>query len=412
MERVYSSIDFGSDTIKLVVCEFSKGKLNLLAAASVPTNGIKKGLIVDPISVKKSVSDAFFKVESMLGIKIDKVIANIPSYFSEYTLIKGQTNISGEVITNQDIMKAYENGVNGKISPNQEYVTILPIDFKINDRSLLKTPIGFPGEKLLARAILATTTKKNICSIVTILESLKIEVVDISLGPIGDAFTLKEKELYNQIGVGINIGAEITTVSIYNKFLPVKNSIIQQGGKDIDKKIADYYGLSMEKAKKIKETFALAHTKNIGLNEVYEEENKLGEKLKISQGEVSQIVMEKLKEILTLVKKDINLLTNRQIQYIIVSGGTSELRDLEYLLKEVLHNCVKIGNIKIIGIRNNKYSVAVGNILYFLDVLKMEGSSYSMLKNDDMEDLSSPSRNSNISENSMLGKVFGYFFGE
>lgn len=64
------------------------------------------------------------------------------------------------------------------------------------------------------------------------------------------------------------------------------------------------------------------------------------------------------------------------------------------------------------GVRHNKYSVALGSILYFVDVLKTEGSDYSMLDKNDMESLSSPDRNSNISGDSMLGKVFGYFFGE
>lgn len=412
MKRVYSSIDLGSDTIKLVVCELYKGKLHLLAAANVPSHGIKKGLIVDPIAAKKSISEAIKQVESMLGIKINKVIASVPAYFAEYTLIKGQADIAGEVITGKDIMAAYKDGVRGKMLPNQEYVTVLPIDFKINDRSVLKIPSGFPGEKLFARAILATTPKKNIYSVVTVLESLGIEVTDITLGPIGDIFALKTKDIYEDVGVGVNMGAETTTVTLYNRILPVKNSIVQQGGRDIDKKIADYYGLSMADARKIKETFALAYKKNCSSNEIFEVVNNAGEKIKISQAEVTEIVVDKLREILTLVKKDINLLTNRQINYIIVSGGASEIRDLEYLLHDVLHNRVKIGNIKIIGVRDNKYSVALGNILYFVDVLKTEGSDYSMLNNSDMESLSSPDRNSNISGDSMLGKVFGYFFGE
>lgn len=412
MKRVYSSIDLGSDTIKLVVCELYKGKLHLLAAANVPSHGIKKGLITDPILARKSIAEAFSKVESMLGLKITKVIASIPAYFAEYTLIKGETTIAGEVITSKDIMATYKDGVRGKLLPNQEFVTVLPVDFKINDRSVIKTPCGFPGDKLFSRAIMASTPKKNIYSVVTVLENMGIEVTDITLGPIGDIFTLKTKDIYEEAGVGINMGAETTTVTLYNRTLPVKTSVVQQGGKDVDRKIAEYYGLSMEDAKKIKETFALAYKKNCNPNEVTDAVNKIGEKIKISQLEVTEIVIEKLSEILTLVKKDINLLTNRQIQYIIVSGGASEMRDLEYLLNDVLHNRIKIGNIKTIGVRNNKYSVALGNILYFVDVLKTEGSDYSMLNNDDMENLSSPDRNSNISGDSMLGKVFGYFFGE
>ena len=54
MEHVYASIDLGSDTIKIVVCELFKNRLNLLAAASAPASGIKKGLIKDPFKSKRS----------------------------------------------------------------------------------------------------------------------------------------------------------------------------------------------------------------------------------------------------------------------------------------------------------------------------------------------------------------------
>ena len=59
MEHVYSSIDIGSDTIKLVVCELYKNHLNLLAATSTPAKGIKRGLIVDPKLAKEAIKNAF-----------------------------------------------------------------------------------------------------------------------------------------------------------------------------------------------------------------------------------------------------------------------------------------------------------------------------------------------------------------
>ena len=44
MEHVYASIDLGSDSIKLAVCELYKNHLNLLAATTIPSRGIKKGV--------------------------------------------------------------------------------------------------------------------------------------------------------------------------------------------------------------------------------------------------------------------------------------------------------------------------------------------------------------------------------
>ena len=48
-----------------------------------------------------------------------------------------------------------------------------------------------------------------------------------------------------------------------------------------------------------------------------------------------------------------------------------------------------------------------------ISTLKLKGQNYTMLSKDDMEVLSSSSKHFlNTSSETMLGKVFGYFFGE
>ena len=42
MKKIYSSIDLGSNNIKVVVSEMHKNKMNVLATAKVPSSGIKK----------------------------------------------------------------------------------------------------------------------------------------------------------------------------------------------------------------------------------------------------------------------------------------------------------------------------------------------------------------------------------
>ena len=80
------------------------------------------------------------------------------------------------------------------------------------------------------------------------------------------------------------------------------------------------------------------------------------------------------------------------------------------ICREKLGKCVIIGSVNLTGLRNNKYSQAIGNIIYFVNKLKLKGKDYSMINEDDMLELSSPKRN--ISSDNMLGKLFGYFFGE
>ena len=97
MKHVYTSVDIGSDTIKVVVCELYNNKLNLLAASSIKSKGIKKGLITNVDEATISLNQALSEVEEMLGIKIKKVIASIPGYFAEYLMIKGKIDLSEDI---------------------------------------------------------------------------------------------------------------------------------------------------------------------------------------------------------------------------------------------------------------------------------------------------------------------------
>ena len=71
-----------------------------------------------------------------------------------------------------------------------------------------------------------------------------------------------------------------------------------------------------------------------------------------------------------------------------------------------------IGSLNVVGLRNNKYSSAIGNIIYFINKLKLKGQDYTMVSSTDSEYLSSSKKEVNFSNDSMLGKVFGFFFSD
>ena len=415
MKHIFSSIDIGSDTIKLVVCELYNNKLHLLAASSVKSKGIKKGLITNVDSATVSIKQAFNEVESMLGIKIKKVIACVPSYFAEFSKITGETNILDEngIVKSEDIINLFQIAMEDKLKNHQEMVTIMPIDFKLDDKEGIKIPIGLVGTTLQTRAILASVPRKNIYSVASILDGIGVEVVDVMLGSIGDIYSYKTREMETKVGAVINIGAETTTVALYNKGIIVKNSVIGLGGKSIDNDIAYMYKIEPKEATKIKEKFALAHKKYASTSDFYETTDAAGENIKISQYEVSEIVQSRIEEILELGRKEINLLTSKEIEYIIITGGTSNMVHFEYVADEIFNKKASVGNIRMLGLRDNIYSSAFGNIIYFINKLKLKGKSYTMISSNDMEDLSSVKKNTMMTSNeTMLEKVFGYFFGE
>lgn len=409
MRHIYTSVDIGSDTMKVVVFELYKNKLNLLAASSVKSMGVKKGVITNLNEASTSIKEAFNEVEQMLGMKIKKVVATVPSYFSDYTMVEGSAMIEGAngIVDGNDISNIFTNTVKHKIGPNREMVSIIPIDFRVDDLDPVKDPKGIAGKMLKMRGILVTVPSKNIYSVVNLIESTGVEVIDISINGIGDISTFRNDNIDKQVGAIINIGSEITSITLYNKGIPVKNAIIQYGGKNIDNDISYMYKVDANVAKKLKETFVIAHKNYARANEFKEVVDIYGETKKISQLEISEIVMSRVEEIITLAKEQIHNLTNKEIQYIILTGGTSSLPQIKMVASEILGD-VAVGNIKLVGVRNNKYSTVIGNIIYFINKLKLRGHNYSMITE---EDESSRKIRNNANEE-MLGKVFGYFLGK
>ena len=142
--------------------------------------------------MKKAINE----VEGMLGIKIRKVIISVPSYFADFLVVKGETKITGEdkTVTGEDVIEVLQNAMKEKLSPGKEMVTMLPIDFKLDDKEGIKDPKGLVGDTLSSRAVMATTPKKNIYSVVSLMDNIGIEIVDISLNPIGNSYAFRSKE--------------------------------------------------------------------------------------------------------------------------------------------------------------------------------------------------------------------------
>ena len=237
MRHVYTSIDIGSDAVKVVVCELCKNKLNLLGASSIKSKGIKKGVISDPTSASEAISAATHEVEEMLGFKIKKALVTLPSYFAVYKPFNEKIESDGSPITSELVVKLMQQIVTNNANKKSEIASIQILDFKVDGKET-KDPKDLSGRLLEVRGVISYIPKENLFSVVTLLEELGISVVDVCIGPVSDYFTYKSKEYDNKDGIIVNMGAETTTVGVVSKGIVVKSSVIQFGGKSVDNDIA------------------------------------------------------------------------------------------------------------------------------------------------------------------------------
>ncbi len=410
MRKIYTSIDIGTYSIKFVVGEYFNDKINILAAHTVPSKGLKKGLIVEPNILVDAIRDGMKEINGMLGIEIKKVIVNVPSYNSKFLLVDGEVDIKNEhgFVTSDDVNRVIKTSVYNKLDPDYELVTVLPIEYSIDDSEGISKPVGKSGQKLEIKGIMVSTPKKNIYSVLSVIEGAGLEVVDITFSGIGDYYEVRNSNLDKKIGVVINIGHETTDVSVFNRGKLIANDVLQVGGINIEKDLAYVFGVSIFDGRTLKEKFASSHKRFCQLNEIYEVKNTIGETVKLNQLEVSEVAMSRLVEIMNMVKKDIRTLTNQDIGYIVLTGGVTEFKSFKNLAYEIFGKDVIIYNVTTLGVRDNKYCTALGMIKYFIDKMESRGREYSMVSVEDETSLVTPN-NKLKKDNAIINKIFGGF---
>ena len=160
MGDIYTGIDLGTNSIKIVVTEKVNDKYYVLASVSSPSNGIKNGFIEDSKAASSSIKKALRQASERLGVKITKVIACVPPSNCKMDIVLGSTSvIDYNGITGEDVSNALLDSLKGQDFTNDELVTAMPISFTIDDSNVTKDPKGMIGSLLETRVVISTMEK-------------------------------------------------------------------------------------------------------------------------------------------------------------------------------------------------------------------------------------------------------------
>ena len=162
MRKIFTSIDIGTDTIKIVCLEYFNKKYNTLAAVKIATSGVKQGLIINAEKVSSAIKKGIKEVESKLGTKITKVLAVVPSNNVNFDIVSSQNDVKTEnnIIDGDIIFSSLQKSLKNNIDKDMEVVTIQPIEYKLDNGKLVKNPLGMQSKTLDVKAVAASVPKK------------------------------------------------------------------------------------------------------------------------------------------------------------------------------------------------------------------------------------------------------------
>lgn len=414
MKKIYTCIDIGSDTIRVLVSEYFQGKFRTLAVSSVRTKGVKNGKIVDEEALLERLKLALNDITTRINIPIKKAILTLPALEAEYTLVHGNVPIVNDekMVTEKDVLRVQNASLND-ILPNMELVNITPIDFTIYENGseieTIKDPKNKICDRLGIRAMMVCVPKTNVISFAKVVEASGVEVVDLVLGPIADYEEVSDEDMKQDVTALINIGRDTTSVSMFNKGIITNSSVLKIGSKIIDEDISYIYYTTKKVARKTKENFGIAHPRYASKTETYEIRDVNGKLVSINQYELSNVINKRLVEILNVAKNELKVLTNKQIRYIMVLGGITDMPGVNFVLEEVFNKGTKTYTMNTLGIRKSRFITVSGAIKHFVKKIRLRGKEYSMFSSDDVDGLIHSKTRIGRSD-SVFGRFFSYFF--
>jgi cell division protein FtsA len=360
MKDIAASVDIGSKNIKIVVAsKNNKGLPEILVATSEVSQGIRNGQISDFSEAFSSIQKAIKKTEKHLGKNIQKIILGINSFEIKSQVVKIKQSVakSSNEVTELDLEKAEREAISkmGIDSPYEIINNTLSSVF-LDGKKISGNIIGKIGNNIETHFLMQIISKKTLESFLQIFEKLNINIAEIVYSSYGDSIplTTKRERIYGVCLV--NIGAENTSIAIYENEMPILTKIVKIGGNNITNDIAVGLNMSLEDAEETKKR------------------NKSTNK-KI----VDNIIEARLKDISDTVKSEILKINNfgKLTGGLVLTGGTARLENINEIFTKNMEMNVKNANNILPKITDGILRDGVFSTSYGLTFLSTEDKTFS-----------------------------------
>lgn len=372
---------------------------------------MEAGKIVDDYSVVLSIKSAVEEVSNTLGVKFDKCILGLNMMNARLCKSAAAVKINTDpsIITGKSVEDVLSKCADGRVPLDYVLASVVPVEFTIDGDSIVKKPVGIESTNLGLKGIVVSSPKDYVSEMLDIVNRAGLKVLDVVPNSLGDYYAHRTPEMDKSIGAVVNLGYDSTTVSIFNKGIITNSNSFPLGVRNIIKDISFVSKIGDKEASAVYRDIVLANSKLSNPNEYRIVVDLEGEEIQLNQYDMSEVAASRIEEILNLVKKQINVLTKKEISYIIVVGTLTELRDFNLALERVFGKEATLGRVNLLGARDNSYSSAVGIIQYYEARMELKDRSFSIFNQNELENMASSSKEI-VNNSSLLSKVFGYFF--
>lgn len=345
MEDIIVGIDVGTTKVCTLVGRVEDSKsIRILGVGIEPSQGIKKGVIVDLAAASEAITRSVEKAESTSGLEITSALVSMAGAHVSSVNSRGATAVNGNVIETYDMLHALEQARAVAIPHDREIIHVIQRGFTVDGQDGIRNPRGMHGYRLEVEAHIITASAATSDNLRQCVGAAGVEIQQFVLNPLASGeVVLSEQE--REMGVAVcDIGGGTTDLAIYVDGDVWHTMVLAVGGNHITQDIAHGLRLSFEQSEDVKKQYGHALRSSVG-SEEYFTIRPFGEDhpVQISRQDLAHIIEARTAEIFSLTLQEI-----KRSGYdgllpagMVLTGGTSALPGIKRVASEVLNMPVR-----------------------------------------------------------------------
>ena len=375
MEKNVAAIEFGSKKLKLVVGYELDGKVYVLYALTKPYGHIvEAGSITDSQKLAQSIAEVrqFSDPSAKLKVSISEALLCLPPFGLEIFETKQVTTvISDEAkIGNLDIRNIYSLIKNGALPLDNQLIDVAPQRYVLDQgRSFLKPPLNESSSTLTVFAKVHTLPKRLSGEMRAAMAAGGLSIKRPVVAPFAACELLATYEDVPSDYLLVDIGSNITTVSLVGEKELFASRFFEWGGDRITERIIESFNINEADAEKYKITYGIDKREMNFKAPVCITYDGEGNEIKHYSDELNSIIKNELDLFVKQLNSAIEDLlrpydsSSKGLPMILIGGGSRLNGLVEYVEPKVQSESVKVIAPRSLGARNPTFTNCLGMIL-------------------------------------------------
>jgi cell division protein FtsA len=343
------SLDIGSSKVCAVAAEISKKQLKNIFFETMALKGVKKGVVVDSISLVGSITKLMKNLKSKSGINIKSLYVNISGQdivTKHSRAIIPLAERGNKVITLSDVQLVTDQARVLGSSLEEEIIHQIPSSFTIDSKSNVANPLGLYSHRLEVDLYLISAKLSSVQSLARVIHQSGYDIKSLFFSGFATAKAVFNPELKDGINIFCDIGSDITELLTFREGLLKDINILETGGDTLTQELSDALKIPWDLAEEIKKSYGIiGDSSQIGEDkEILVKKSNLYKPIK--QRAVAEIITASSKAMCLKIKEELEKkLSTYEVNNLVISGRTVLLEGFIETLESVLSIPVRLGKI-------------------------------------------------------------------